>query len=708
MFNRTTLVLIAAFAATLFVLVTFWQEAPGIELYSDKPVIKAHRISQDLGGKWDGYSSLRQAWAQENNAESIVLPSDQRFQVAVKKFSVTGKWGFKTAQLAIEGLYGNARVFLNGIDEVNFLGEYEGSGGITTIDIHTARLDFSRENTLYLELSPAKAQQKKIFSWLWPEQGRITGQIRLEAVPETSINAAETTVSYDTAKKQAIVRLTIDHHQFLEYGPWALSGVIKDNNEIVAECLLPLNSDGEYKQQVDLVFNLPDPKLWSLENPFRYELNLLLSNNRGDFDSIQMPIGFRQMNSTTDKWVLNGKEIPVKGEILNQEQAAGIRNQRQVASYLEEIKNKGKNVVYFMGFFPDEGWLYAADQLGIGVWLELPASLIAKSKDPYDTEMEELILISERHPSVLAWTAGKGLEPSAEVTDYLLKIRDRLANLPVYHLAYFPAEDLLSNSENIIIEANQLQGQWGRVERLNDSSQIKNKIELRSLQIFLICWSLWLLLISFQNVRTVGWKYRELFNPSPKRSTRRAFFWGTLAMLSRMATVGVFITFLLFRIPLQLFYWLPYHQTPLHALQNQSPPLIWLFISFSLILVRLFQVGFASCSFPEKPGALALSCWLERRYIWVFLVGIAFVVAINYGEYWYIPAVLYVFMTTLLFPFRIRDVWKAGGKYSTLLFVPISLAFVGVFALLWHHEDSLYLVRMVLPHIHFSLPQLFS
>jgi hypothetical protein len=37
-----------------------------MELYSDTPVVKAHRMSQDLGGKWDCYPSLRQAWVQEN------------------------------------------------------------------------------------------------------------------------------------------------------------------------------------------------------------------------------------------------------------------------------------------------------------------------------------------------------------------------------------------------------------------------------------------------------------------------------------------------------------------------------------------------------------------------------------------------------------------------------------------------------------------
>lgn len=63
MFKKSVALIITFFIFSLVFLTLFWQDVPGKELYNNSPVTKAYRISQDLGGKWDSYSSLRQAWA---------------------------------------------------------------------------------------------------------------------------------------------------------------------------------------------------------------------------------------------------------------------------------------------------------------------------------------------------------------------------------------------------------------------------------------------------------------------------------------------------------------------------------------------------------------------------------------------------------------------------------------------------------------------
>lgn len=731
MFNRFAALIIAISISSLILLSFFWQDVSGLELYSNTPITKADRISQDLGGKWDSYSSLRQAWAQENRAfkeedkqaissliriDSIVLPSNQGFKVAAKRFQVTGIWGYRTVRLVLEGVYGKTRVFLNGIEEPHYLGEFEGNGGVYSIEISPARLDFSQDNILYLELSPGSIQQTKLFSWLWPEQGRITGQIRLEAVPETTINLAKTTVTYNQANQQIVLSANLRHHQSLEYGPWALSGAIKDKEQIVAECLLPLNSNGEYDQQVNLVFDLPDVKLWSMDNPFLYDLDLVLINNRGDFDRIQMPVGVREYSNSHEKWIINSKEIVVKSEIITQDQDYTIRNQRQIEEYLESIKAKGINVLYFMGFFPNEGWLYSADRLGIGIWLELPVNLVAQGKTPQITALEELILMAGNHPSVMAWTAAKGLEPSPEAEEYLRQTRERLNFLPVYHLL-LPGQGAATDSETVSLNSNGFEGQWGKAEYKQDS--VHNNVQgaasetedpnllWQGERIAAIIWLVWLIYLSIQTLRRSGWNYQELFNPNPKRKVRRALFWSCMGLVSRMITLAAIITSLLFTFPLSPLPWLPYDPSFLLMLKSQNPFLLWLFISSSLTLIRLLQVGLAASSFPRYPGTLDLCCWLERRYGWVVLVGIAWV-AVGYGLPWYIPLAGYSSLTILLLPMRIRDVWKIGGKYTHLLFVPITIIAVGGSAILWHREDLFYLVRVVFPQISFTLTQIFS
>jgi hypothetical protein len=65
MFKRFAALLIIFFLCSLTALIFFWRDTPGLELYSDTPVTKVDRISQDLGGKWNSYSSLREAYAGE-------------------------------------------------------------------------------------------------------------------------------------------------------------------------------------------------------------------------------------------------------------------------------------------------------------------------------------------------------------------------------------------------------------------------------------------------------------------------------------------------------------------------------------------------------------------------------------------------------------------------------------------------------------------
>lgn len=710
MFKKVTIFLTILFATAFLSLIIFWPEIPGKELYSDTPVIKAHRIIQDLGGKWDSYPTLRQAYAQESKAEqgsvsqiissyqgnSIILPSDQGFDVAVKKFKVTGKWGFKNAQFVIEGVYGKARIFLNGIDEIHYLGEFEGIGGIHKIEIAPSRLDFSKENTIYIELSPGIDKKQKIFGWLWPDRTKITGQIRLEAVSETTINLEKTTVSYDTAKQEVIVRTALQHHQSLDNGPWVITGTIKESDNKAAECILPINANGEPNQNIDLIFKLPNAKLWSQDNAFLYQLDIVITNNRGDYDSIQIPLGICQYTGSEEQWVLNGKKINVKAQILNSEQESLIRNQRLQTSYLDALKAKGINVIYFMGFFPDEGWLYAADKLGMGVWLDLPVTLVTKGGELYTSELENLILIADRHPSVMAWTASKGLETSIETANYLNRVRSRTANLPVYNMVYFPDSNNQSNNENILIDSDKIEGTWGSAEITNDYLSDPDKypaIEKQSEQVVTIAWLICLLLISIQNLRSFGWNYKEIFNTNPKRSVRRAFVWSFLALISRPATVAAIITLMFFEYPVTIPFWFPYDLSILVTLRSLSPLYFCLIITSILILLRLLQVGIAASSFPQNPGAVALSSWLERRYIWIFLVGIANVAVVFYDKSWLIPLGVYALMTIILLPIRMRDVWKVGGKYSRLMIIHLTIIIILMGMSIWHKNDFLYLIK---------------
>lgn len=716
MFKRFTIILISLFVFAILLLTFAWNSIPGLELYSSKPITKVYRISQELGGKWNGYSSLKEAWAREEilrdsdgiltglkQTESIIIPSNIGLSVIAKQFKIAGQWGSRTAQLTLEGVYGEGKVYLNGINEINYIGEVKGMGGIHKLEISPALFDFSSDNTIYIEFAPKTVQKEKLLGWSWPQKGRITGQIGLEAVPETTIDTSKLSFSYKNSTEQLIVTTVLNHHQNLEKEPWVIRGVLNSNGEKVAECLLPVNSNAKYTQQVDLVFDLPNPLLWSTENPYLYDLQLLVINSRGDQDSIQIPLGISQVTSESGKWRVNDQDIDIQGLVITQEDDYNLRNQQLISGWLQKVKNDGINLIYFMGFFPDESWLYAMDEIGIGTWLELPVNLVPGKRIPDPAVYEELIGINNRHPSVMAWTLAKGLEPNQNSETYIQKAKQMISDKPVYHFTYSSSKEVNGGIENILLNPDGFEGIWGRVNYDNTIlAQPNNQPSWEGEKTAATIWLIWLVFISILNYRAFDWSYTELFNRSPRRAVRTAFFWRCLFLVSRFGTLGGVITAVLYRLPQDLPPWLPYNLEVIAILQIQNPFFVWLFISMFLVMWRLLQVGVATAGFPYSPSSLGLTCWLERKYGWLLIVGFTWLL-VFYGLPSYLPLLTYFLLSLVFLRIRIKDVWKARGTYFYLSLVPLTVG-LGVLILgIWYREDFLYIWSMIVPEIMVAL-----
>ena len=710
MFKRFTIIIISLFVLSILILTFSWNSKPGLEVYTSTPVAKVYRISQELGGKWNSYSSLKEAWAREEilqesdgvltglkQTQSIIIPSSTGLSVIAKQFRVASQWGSRTAQLTLEGVYGEGKVYLNGINDVNYVGEVKGMGGIHRLEISPASFDFSQENTLYIEFAPKTVQRDKLFGWFWPHKARITGQIRLEAVPETTVDTSKLSFSYKSSTKQLIVTTVLNHHQNLEKEPWVINGVLESNGQKIAECLLPVNSNGRYDQQVDLFFDLPDPMFWSIDNPNLYNLDLLVINSRGDQDSVQIPLGISEVRY---------QDIDIQGLIITQEDDYYLRNQQLMPDWLQEVKDKGINLIYFMGFFPDESWLYAADEIGIGTWLELPVNMVPEKRIPEPNTYEGLIAFNSKHPSVMAWTLAKGLEPGQASKTYIEKVKQMIPDKTVYHIAYSSNGKVTGDIENIVITADGFEGIWGRVNFNDTVLKEQNSFSSwKDEKIAAFVWLIWLGFISIQNYRAFNWNYNELYNRIPKRAVRTAFFWRCLYLVSRFGTLGGIITAVLYRLSLELPPWLPYNLDALGILQIQNPLLIWLFTTMFLVMWRLLQVGVATAAFSHNPSSLGLACWLEKKYSWLFLVGLAWVLTF-YGMPTYLPIITYFTLSLVFLPLRIRNVWKVGGKYSYLSLVPFTVG-VGILLLgIWYREDFFYVWTMVVPEIAISLSKI--
>lgn len=701
MLNRRLMIFIALLALTVGALWWFWQNPNGMSLQAGESLTSTTRFTQDLNGAWDRFSSLRQAWTTESERANgktnqsfltkglpLTLPSSERVTVMAKRFQIPGEWSSRTMRLTLNGVQGHAVVYLNGIEQIQNVGEFEGSGGTDRLEIPAKAFRYGKDNILMIELSASASQRAMFLGSAWPESGRITGNISLEAVVDTTIAPPELTVSWQENTATLTVRTHLEHHGFFSDGPWTVSGVLSDGSAGVGEQTLTVQPQENTYEPVTLRFNIPDARRWSGQTPFLYQLHLTVSNGKGDRDDVALSLGLRSLAFASGKWVMNGQPLAIHGEALTPEQETQLRHNGQVEQWLKAEQKKGINLVYFIGQLPDELWLQTADRVGIGLWVELPMELIPSHRLPSTEVFQQSIAEKMRHPSLWAWTVGKGLAADAKAQNVLRQaakdvqpdLAFALVTSPMIATG-FPA------GQSLLVQGNRLEGTWGQVQvetPLTVSPRWMKEPVVAGI------WALIMLVFAWMSIRAVTWRYKEIGEKKPKRRLRNAWFWHGLFFLAREGMLAGLLTSGLYRLPIHVNPWFSHLWPGIELLQAQSPWLIWAVLTVLFILMRLLQVGVVAPHLPESPHPLGLIYWLERRYRWAVFIAIAWAL-LPWGISWSIPVLGYGVLVSLFLPIRIRDIRRIGGRYRPFLLVPGMIVSVIVVWIVIHWADALYL-----------------
>lgn len=708
MFNRRVLSVIFLLCLTLGQLWWSWRMPAGKVLPAEGPqVLSTNRLTMPLSGVWDSFSSLRQAWTSENDQsfgqgrsnwwqpkEQVFLPSSTRFEVAARRFRIPGEWSARTMLLVMSGVEGHANIYLNGVDSLHQIGEFDGAGGVDTLEIPAAAFRYGSDNILLIQLTAGAQQRLSIFAASWPKFGVLTGDIYLEGVVQATLTSPQINVIWRNDSADLLLQTQLVHHGFSDPGPWTVTAVLSDGSAGIAEQTITVNPDESPVQSLNFKLNVPAVHRWSLRDPYLYKLYLKAENTKGDQDDLSVGLGLRTLDFTGSNWKLNGEVIPVKGIALSPEQQFSLRQAGKIESWLTEQQRQGINLVYFVGSFPDNLWLQAADRIGIGMWAELPVAFVPEFRLPKPVVFKELIDHGNLHPSLWAWTVGKEIDPvvSAGTEAYLKGIQSLVQPNPAFvmqlktsSLGTFP------RAQTIMVQEGNIETSWGRISTEDQEKSaaqwpLENKAALS--------WAFLAVIVIWFNFRAQSWRYKEIGTQKPKRRLRKAWFWHGIAVLARAGTWAGIITSILFQAPTGLGRWFPHLWPGLEVLQVQSPWLIWAGLGLALVLLRLLQVGVVAPHLPESPHPLGLVYWLERRYRWIALVAVLWPL-IPYGIPLYILPAAYVGLTLLFLPLRIHDVHRVGGRYAPFLLVPGILGLAAVGWGVYHWPDWLFLWHYV-------------
>jgi|SRR5680860_162561 len=708
MFNRRLMIFFILLALTLGTFWWSWQNPRGESLQTAQNMLSVVRYSQNLDGSWTQFSSLRQAWAMESEPQNksgdqsvltkrppVTLPSSEEIKVVAKRFQIPGEWSSRTMLLSFNGVQGHAKVYLNGIASSQKIGEFEGSGGADRFEISAKAFRYGEDNILVVELAGSTAQRTMFLGSNWPKTGKITGNIRLEAAVATTLILPQVKVSWIANTAQITVKTSLQHHGFSLEGPWTVHGVLSDGSAGIAEQTLTVNAlEGTDDQPVTLTFNVPDAQRWTMQTPFLYQLYLTVTNSKGDIDDLALPLGLRSIALTSGKWVLNDQVMSIKGVALTVQEESRLRHSGLVESWLKSQQQRGINLVYFIGQIPDELWLQAADRVGIGMWAELPVELIPSNRLPQTDFFRKVVTEKMLHPSLWAWTVGKGLDTDALAQMYFSKAAKEVQPALAFNLKTTPAVlSERSDEQSLYAQGNRLQGVWGEVsiEALATSS-----IKWVQEPYVAGAWSALMIFLVWMNIRSVTWRYKEISERNPKRRLRSAWYWNGLFVFARQGMLAGLVTSGIFRIPIHLNPWLAHWWKGLALIQAQSPWLIWSLLSVLFMLIRLLQVGVVAPHLPDAPHSLALVYWLERRYHFAVFISIGWALQ-PWGVPLFIPILGYILLVLLYLPIRIRDIRRIGGHYRAFLWVPGILAGALFIWVSLHYADWIYLWHMVRP-----------
>lgn len=317
----------------------------------------------NLEDAFDDYPGYRRG--QGYYKKQIYIPVEERDQIQFLKFNAVNQ---------------EATVYVNG----TLIGNHK--GGYTAFNFNiTPFIRFGEYNLIEVTVDNSHNENIPPLNADFTFYGGIYREVELISLPKQHFSLNDFASEgfyvdyYEVSNEKAGVEVSsiLDNTSNTNSQVSLYMELLDANGELVKSRTesfkLPAESSNEFKVKLPLVYQ---PRLWSPEQPYLYDLVLKLKDAHGEvLETKHSHVGFRWTSVDPDKgFFLNGKPIKLIGVNRHQD-FQGLGN--AVPIELQEkdiylIKNMGGNVIRF-AHYPHHRDLYKlCDELGIIVWTEIP------------------------------------------------------------------------------------------------------------------------------------------------------------------------------------------------------------------------------------------------------------------------------------------------------------------------------------------------
>lgn len=389
----------------------------------------------DLTGTWRfhpdppaRFHEAREGW------EKIEVPgqwAQQGFEVDegkaaayLRSFHLPADWEGKRIKLRCDGVYSDARVYVNRKEAGRHL------GGFTPFELDVTDLVRPGSNTLAL-LVKARSLADTLASGIQyaaHDLGGIPRKLYLMALPEVHVAGFHVETWFDAEYTDATIKARLEianegkedtgsFELFLRLNEWP-GGPTQSMEGSALSMETPLPGTTVIHE---IEIPIKAPRKWHAETPNLYFLIAELSYAGEVQERVMRRFGFRQVEVQGDELLVNGRPVKLRGTCRHEVHPLRGRSLRPEDWHRDAqlFREANCNYIRTSHYPPAEEFLDACDELGLFVEEEAPLCWVGhganqawKSLDPHDDQyfpyiqqcILEMIQRDRSHPSVIVWS----------------------------------------------------------------------------------------------------------------------------------------------------------------------------------------------------------------------------------------------------------------------------------------------------------------
>ena len=390
----------------------------------------------NLNGLWDLAIVSRDQSKPENFNEKILVPfpvesalsgvmrmvKDDEQIWYQRNFSVPQDWDGKKMLLHFGACDWDTTVYVNG----KKVGSHKGGYTAFSMDITDALVKDQKQTITVSVWDPTSSgtqpRGKQISNphgiWYTPTSG-IWQTVWLEPVSKTYIENLKITPNIDEKCVYVQIPTVIEKDTSFK---WEVT-VLDSGKEVAAESSVSLISSESTAATPRISINIKDPKLWSPDSPFLYDLKVTLLKNGEKVDEVGSYFGMRKISVAKDqnginRLMLNNEPLFQFGPLDQGFWPDGLYaapTDEALKYDLEITKKLGFNMARKHVKVEPDRWYYHCDKMGIMVWQDMPSGdkyigtkdpdiiRTKASADQYEYELKEVVEQFYNHPCIVMW-----------------------------------------------------------------------------------------------------------------------------------------------------------------------------------------------------------------------------------------------------------------------------------------------------------------